>query len=141
VEISVEAYAALMVELAAAAEARAAVLAKHGLDEAGWERVDTHWQGQLSAALDVEGDGVGPVLSAFTVAYEGAQRALAPPITLEQFARVTRLLLAGDDPRAATAKSGVSLSDYTHGSEHWTRQLVTDPDLERRFDELVHRGD
>lgn len=140
-EITVEVYAKVMAELAAERDERAEILSRHGLDEASWERSDAHWQDQLSAAIGAEGDVVGPLLSAFTVAYEAAQRNLAPPITLEQFARATRLLSVNDDPHAASAKAGISLADYARGSEHWSRRLVADPELERRFATLLRQGD
>src|SRR5262245_54344745 len=125
-----------MAELAAAGDARAEVLARHGLDEDRWEVVDDHWQERLSEALDEEGDGVAEIVSLYAAAYERAQRALAPPISLEQFARVTRLLSASGDLRASLAKVGVSMADYVRGSEHWSRRLAADPELERRFHEV-----
>lgn len=139
--MTVEAYAKVMAELAAAGEARAPVLARHGLDESSWEAIDDHWQEALSAALDVEDDGVPEILSSYAAAYEEAQRTLGPPISIEQFAQVTRLLHASGDLRAALAKVGVSLADYVRGSEHWSRQLAADSDLERRFHEVVQRGE
>ncbi|MFT3772981.1 MAG: hypothetical protein QM820_46960 [Minicystis sp.] len=136
-KLSIERYAAVMAELAAAGDARGVVLARHGLDEARWDAVDTYWQAQISAALDQEDDGVAEIISAYAAAYEAAQRALAPPISIEQFAMVTRLLQTSGDLRAALAKVGVSLADYVRGTEHWSRQLATDPDVERRFDDVL----
>jgi hypothetical protein len=123
-----------MAELAAAGEAREAVLARHGLDEERWDAIDTAWQARLSEALADEGDGVPAILSDFAAAYEAAQRALAPPITLEQFARVTRLLAASGDLPAALAGADVSLGAYLRGSEHWSRRLAEEPETERRFE-------
>jgi hypothetical protein len=142
--LGIEAYAQVMAELASAGEtpaARAEALGRHGLDEAGWEVLDAHWQEQLSAALDVDDDGVPEILSAYAAAYEVAQRGLAPPISLDQFAQVTRLLHASGDVRASLAKVGVTLADYVRGSEHWSRRLAGDPELERRFHEVVQKGD
>ncbi len=137
--MTLEAYAQVMAELASAGEAREAALARHGLDEARWEAIDAHWQAELSAALDVDDDGIPEVLSAYASAYEAAQRALAPPISIEQFAQVTRLLQASGDVRASLAKVGVTLADYVRGSEHWSRRLAGDEELERRFQELLRR--
>lgn len=136
-ELTIEAYAALMAELAAAGEARAQVLARHGLDEDRWDAIDTRWQQRLSEALDEEGDGVAELVSVYASAYEAAQRALAPPIALEQLALVTRLLGASGDLRASLAKAGVTLADYVRGTEHWSRLLASDPELERRFDDVL----
>jgi hypothetical protein len=138
--LTVEAYAQVMAELASAGDDRAAVLARHGLTEATWEAADDCWQDELSAALDPEDDGVPEVISRYAAAYEAAQRAIAPPIPLEQFAQVTRLLSASGDLRAALAKVGVTLADYVRGSEHWSRRLAGDEELERRFDEVLRRG-
>jgi hypothetical protein len=135
--LSLEAYAQLMAELVVAGDAREAVLSRHGLTEAQWDAIDAVWQSQLSAALDADDDGVPAIVSAYAAAYEAAQRTLAPPISLPQFARVTRLLNASGDLRAALAKVGVSLAEYTGGSEHWCRRMAEAPALERRFHDLV----
>jgi hypothetical protein len=142
--LSIEAYAQVMAELASAAEgvdARAATLARHGLDEAGWTAVDDHWQDALSAALDPDDDEIPAILESYASAYQAAQRALAEPISVEQLAQVTRLLHASGDVRAALAKVGVSMADYVRGTEHWSRQFAGDPDLERRFHEVLRTGD
>jgi hypothetical protein len=138
--LTIEAYAQVMAELAAEgkdAASREAVLARHGLDEDSWAAVDDRWQDELSAALDPEDDGVPAILSDYAAAYDAAQRGLAPPITVEQLAQVTRLLQASGDVRAALARVGVSLADYVRGTEHWSRLFAGDPDLERRFDEAL----
>jgi hypothetical protein len=134
VDVTVEAYAALMAELAAAGDARGEVRARHGLDEAAWDAIDQAWQDRLSEALDEEGDGVAELLSRHAAAYQAAQSALAPPISLEQLAEVTRRLQVSGDLRASLARVGVSLADYVRGTEHWSRQIATDPEIERRFD-------
>jgi hypothetical protein len=140
VDLTIEAYAAVMAELASAGEARAEALARRGLDEAAWEKIDNHWQARLSEALDQDDDGGATVLSTYAAAYEAAQRSLAPPISLDQFAQVTRLLSASGDLRASLSKVGVTLADYVRGSEHWSRQLAEDPDLERRFEDVLRHG-
>jgi hypothetical protein len=139
-DLDLEAYATVMAELAAAGEARAEVLARRGLDEVRWDAIDTRWQERLSEALAEDSDGVPALLAAYTAAYEAAQRALAPPISLEQFARVTRLLQATGDLHAALAKVGVTLSDFVRSNEHWSRRMAEDPAEERRFQDAL-RGD
>ena len=140
VDQTIEAYAQVMAELASAGEARGPVLSRHGLDEASWAAIDDRWQARLSAALDVDDDGVPELLSAYAAAYGLAQRALAAPISLDQFALVTRLLNASGDLRASLAKVGVTLADYVRGSEHWSRRLAGEPDLEARFHEVLRTG-
>lgn len=139
---TLEAYTLVMAELASADDARAEVLARHGLDEARWEALDTLWQDRLSAAMDQDpdDDGVPEIISAYAAAYEAAQRAIAAPISLDQFALMTRLLEASGDVRASLARVGISMADYVRGSEHWTRQLAGDPELERRFHEVLRGG-
>jgi hypothetical protein len=137
---TIEEYAALMAELAAAGDGRAAVLARHGLDEDGWEAIDARWQDALSAALDEEGDGVADLVSRHAAAYQAAQQALTASISLEQLAQVTRRFQASGDLRASLAKVGVTLAEYVQGTEHWSRQIATDPEIERRFDEALRRA-
>ncbi len=128
--LSLEAHAGLMAELAAAGEARAQVLAKHGLDEDQWEAIDGVFQAQLSEALAQEGDGLHPLVAAHAAAYEAARRALAAPISLERFAEVTRLFSATGDIRAALARVGVTMSEYVAASSHWSRRMAEDPATE-----------
>src|SRR5439155_19594032 len=119
---------------------RAEVLARHGLDEDRWTAIDDHWQDRLSEAMDEEGDGVAQLISDYAAAYEAAQRGLAPRITIEQFARVTRLFSASGDVRAALVKVGVTLADYVRASEHWSRRMAEDPELEERFHRALGGG-
>lgn len=140
VELDVTAYATLMAELAASADDRAEVLARHGLDERAWDAIDAAWQERLSAALDDDGDGVPEIISRYAAAYEAAQRASGPLISLEQFARVTRLLQASGDVRAALARAGVTMAAYVRGSEHWSGRIAGDPELERRFEDALRDG-
>lgn len=138
VNLGVAAYAAVMAELLSApAPARAAVLAGHGLDEEGWAAADAYWQARLSEAMDAEGDDVPEVLSVYAAAYEAAQRAQAAPISVEQFARVTRLFQSNGDITGALAKVGVTMADYVRASEHWSRRMAEDPALEQRFHEAL----
>ncbi|MDI1443574.1 hypothetical protein [Polyangium sp. 6x1] len=139
-DLDLEAYATVMAELAAAGSARDEVLARRGLSEERWEAIDAHWQERLTEALAEDDDGVPALLAAYTAAYEVAQRALAPPIPLERFARITRLLQATGDLQAALAKVGVTLADYARSNEHWSRRMAEDPDDERRFQAAL-RGD
>jgi hypothetical protein len=138
--VDIEAYARVMAELAAAGDARGEVLARHGLDEARWEAIDTRWQDEISAAIDVEDDGIPEIVSAYAAAYEAAQRSLGPPISIEQFARVTRLLQASGDVRASLARASVTMAEYVRGSEHWSRRIAEDPEIERAFDEALREG-
>ncbi|WP_437964699.1 hypothetical protein WMF04_34185 [Sorangium sp. So ce260] len=135
--LDLEAYATVMAQLAASSGAQEDVLARHGLGEARWDAADTYWQARLSEAVADESDGVPALLAAYSAAYQAAQRAAAPPISLEQFAGVTRLLQSTGDVHAALAKVGVTLADYVRASEHWSRRMAQDPEPERRFREAI----
>lgn len=139
-DLDLETYAAVMAELVAAGDGRAAVLARRGLDEERWEAVDAAWQARIEEAMAEEGEGVPALLAAYAAAYGAAQRVLAPPISLEQFARITRFLQATGDIQAALAKVGATLADYVRSNEHWSRRMAEDPAEERRFQEAL-RGD
>lgn len=139
-DLDVEAYAALMAELAAAGDARGEVLLRHGLDEGSWDVIDTLWQGRLSDAVDVEDDGVPEIVTRYAAAYEEAQRRFGELLSVEQFARVTRLLGATGDLRAALARTGVKLADFVRASEHWSRRIAEDPDVERAFEDALRDG-
>lgn len=138
-DLDLAAYAAVMAELATAGDKRAEVLARRGLDEDQWDAIDTDWQARLSESLAEDADGVPALLAAYAAAYEAAQRTLASPLPLEQFARVTRLLQATGDMQAALAKEGVTLSDYTRSLEHWSRRMAEDPAEARRFQDALTR--
>ncbi|WP_437313954.1 hypothetical protein [Sorangium sp. So ce385] len=131
--LDLETYARVMARLAESGGARAEVLARHGVDEARWDAADAHWQARLSGALADEDEPVPALLAAYCEAYQAASRAAAPPVSLEQFARVTSLLQSTGDVQAALAQVGVTLADYVRGSEHWSRRMAEDSGMERRF--------
>lgn len=132
-------YAQIMAELVHAGEARDEVLLRRGLTEETWDEIDAHWQTRLFDMDDEDDQGVSPLLTAYTRAYEAAQAALGAAISLEQFAEATRLLQATGDLRASLKRVGITLADYIRGSEHWSRQIVLDKDLERRFAAILGR--
>ena len=52
----------------------------------------------------------------------------------------TQISLDSEVLRQAKAKAadlGVSLAEYVRGTEHWSRQIATDPEIERRFHEAL----
>lgn len=138
-ECDVEMYAQIMAELVHAGEARDEVLLRRGLTEETWDEIDAHWQTQLFDMDDEDELGVSPLLTAYTRAYEAAQASLGAAISLEQFAEATRLLQATGDLRASLQRVGITFADYIRGSEHWSRKIVLDKDLERRFTAILGR--
>lgn len=137
-DLDIEAYAAIMAELAAAAgDGRAAVLARRGLDEERWDALDTFWQDRLSEAMADDSDGVSPLLASYTAAYDAARRALDAPISLQRFAEATRLLQVTGDLRSALARAGISFAAFVRGSEHWSPRIAREPEIERQFSEAL----
>lgn len=140
-DISLDEYAKIMAELAAAGENRNGVLARRGFDEASWETIDEFWQDRLSASLEEntldDDNPASALVSAYTAAYASAQRALAPPISLEQFARMTRLLQASGDLNASLSKVGITLAEYTRASDHWAREMTQDASLKDEFSRVL----
>jgi hypothetical protein len=128
-----------MAELVEAREAQAEVLSRRGLTEARWEEIDAYWQERMFEAMDDDEDGVSPLLASYASAYEAAQRSLGATISLEQFAEVTRLLHATGDLSASLVRVGITLADYVRGSEYWSRRIVLDAELERRFSGALGR--
>lgn len=156
-EIDVETYAQIMAELVHAGETRDEVLTRRGLTEEAWDEVDSYWQARLFEGDDENEQGFGaqgaagnpesqmfnqevsPLLTAYAKAFEAAQRTLGSAISLEQFAETTRLLQATGDLRASLLRVGITFADYIRGSEHWSRKIVLDKDLERRFAAILGR--
>jgi hypothetical protein len=139
VDLDAAGYARICVERGAGGEPRARVLARHGLDEASWRAADAAWQERISEAMAADGDEVPAVLSEIATATAAAQEAIAPPISLEQFALATRLVDAGADLGAALAAAGVTLAEYVRGSQHRSRRIAEDAAIEARF-EAALRG-
>jgi hypothetical protein len=122
---------------------RAAVLARHGLDEDAWEIAEDTWQARLSSALEAwEDDGVPPLLAELEAAQAAARARIAGDriLELERFAGAVREMGRGGDPVAALARAGVSAGDFARASGVWTARMATDPALAARFAQLVGRG-
>jgi hypothetical protein len=119
---------------------RAAVLARHGLDEDAWEMAEDAWQARLSSALETwEEDGVPPLLAELEAAQAAARARIAGDQILElaRFAGAVREMGRGGDPVAALARAGVSAADFARASGVWTARMAIDPALAARFAELV----
>ncbi|MEJ7731323.1 MAG: hypothetical protein WKG00_19175 [Polyangiaceae bacterium] len=131
-------YAEISVELVIGH--RAAVLARHGLDEDGWEIVEDAWQARLSSALETwQDDGVPPLLAELEAAQAAARARIAGTeiLALERFAAAVCEMGRGGDPVAALARAGVSAADFARASGVWTARMATDPVLAARFAQLV----
>lgn len=136
--LDLQQYAAISAELVI--EERAAVLARHGLDEEAWERVEDAWQARLSEELEAwEEDGVPPLLAELEAAQAAARARVRGDevLPLERFAAAVREMGRGGDPVAALTRAGVSNADFTRASALWTGRMATDPALAARFAEIV----
>lgn len=136
----VAAYGAIAGALAAGRRPRAEVLAEHGLDEEMWQGIDDAWQAMLSVAITACEVGVPPLLTAYAEAFALAQRAEAQPalLSLERYVEATRALERSNGEIAAAMKNvGVTLDEFLRANEHWARRMIADPELARRFAELL----
>jgi len=132
----VDTYATITAELAQPETPREVVLARHGLDEESWVALDHYWQDRLSSALDEDVEGVPPLIAAYAAAFERARAAArkhATILPIERFADATREIQRRGDPVAALKHVGVSLEDFLRANEHWTKAMISDPDLLQRF--------
>lgn len=129
-------YAELAAALADPGADRAALLGARGLNEDGWEALDAHFQARIDRAMDDDGDGVPPLVAAYAEAFARARAALRRDrgvISLERYADATREIQRRGDPKAALQHVGVTLEEFLHASEHWTRRMLEDPALFTRF--------
>ena len=132
----VETYASVTAALADGRRPREAILRDQGLDEESWAALDQFWQDRLSTSLEEEVDGVPPLMAAYALAFERAQATLheaEPILPIERFAEATREIQRRGDPVAALKHVGVTLAQFLRANEHWTRRMIEDPDLLRRY--------
>ncbi|WP_437282031.1 hypothetical protein WME90_16160 [Sorangium sp. So ce375] len=132
----VEAYATLAAQLADPSADRAALLAEHGLDEAGWEALDDAWQARLSEADDEDGEDVGvpPLVVAFAEAFARAQRARAKSeLSFERFLEAARELKRGTDMATVLSRLDLTLEDYLGAQQRWTAAMLEDEALMAQF--------
>ncbi len=121
-------YAALCAELASAAD-RAAVLARHGLDEERWSELEDRWLDELSRAEEEhEGDSPPPLVLAFAEAFSRAQQRGLAVLPFERYAEITRDLCGGRDVAVVLARHRVELAEYLRAHRHWTELIARDPD-------------
>jgi len=134
----IEAYAALQMRLIGVeGEARAALLAAHGLTEESFDALDERAQDALSRALDASEAGVPPLVARYDAALKKAHEGLEPPLSLDRFAEATLVMRAGGDPTKALARIGITFTDYFRSSQVWASRLSKDDELAQRFAALV----
>jgi hypothetical protein len=146
--LDLDAWVELSVELSDPAVDRTAALRARGLDEDAWEALDDAWQQRLSDAdahLDAGGgdpDGaVPPLVAVHAEAFARAQaaRTQGPPLDFAAFVELTRAIERRPDIAAILRRFQVTLQQLLHSQAHWTKRMLEDPELARRFDE-ARRG-
>ncbi|WP_437603821.1 hypothetical protein [Sorangium sp. So ce590] len=135
--VDLDTYARISAELAEAPAARSSVLASHGLDEVRWMDVEMTWLLRVATAALQADLSLGQDLDR---AYTAAQAALGPSepvLPLEDYARLTARIEAGEPPSAVLAGARLSLSSYSRQQRAWTQRLAADPTLARTYRERV----
>lgn len=138
-----EAWVTLSVELADPTVDREAALRAHGLDDDAWEALDDDWQARLSAAEEADdSDGVPPLVAAHAEAFARAQmaRTQGPPLDFATFVEVTRAIARQPDIAAVLRRFDITLERLLLSQGHWTKRMMEDPELEKRFDEARRGG-
>lgn len=136
----VHAYASLGAALADPSEAREALLATHGLDEAGWDAIEEAWQGRFDAADEAHGDaeGIPPLLTTYAEAFARAQATRGGAgMPFEGFVDVARAFARGDDAQGLLRRFGTTLEDYLAAQRDWTARMLEDAELAGRFEKAM----
>ncbi|MEJ7731836.1 MAG: hypothetical protein WKG00_21830 [Polyangiaceae bacterium] len=146
--LDLDAWVELSVELSDPVVDRASVLRARGLDEDAWEALDDAWQQRLSDAdahLEADGGdpdaGVPALVAAHAEAFVRAQaaRTQGPPLDFAAFVELTRAIERQPDISAVLRRFQLTLQQLLRSQAHWTKRMLEDPELARRFDE-ARRG-
>lgn len=132
----VEVYAALAARLADPGADRAALLAEHGLDEAGWEALDDAWQARIEEADEDDGEEVGvpPLVAAFAETFARVQRGRAKSeLSFERFLEAARAMKRGTDMATVLSRLDLTLEDYLSAQQRWTAAMLEDDELMAQF--------
>ncbi len=132
----VETYAQILAQLARGAD-RAATLEGHGLDESGFDEMETRVLEALEAADDP--DGIPAAVARFDAAMRAAPATGSPPPSLEAFAHAFVVAQEGGNVSERLAERGSSLTVLLRGSDHYVPRFAKEPDLLDRFRALISR--
>ena len=135
-DVDVVAYARLACALSHPEADREALLAEHGLDEEGFQRVEEAWSDRLTAAEEAHGDrdGIPPLVLAHAKAFAAAQREQAGALlSFERYVEITRALQRGRDIATVLDRFSTDLATYLTSHHHFTLELARDPDLAAAF--------
>lgn len=114
---------------------RAAIFARHGIDEARWREVEQTWMLRIAASLLVSD------LSLQRAYDDGCAEAMrggaAPDLALEDYAALVAAIEAGRAPAAALAQAGLSVATWASAHSAWAARIAADPALASEFRRLV----
>ncbi len=132
-------YAQLMTRLASG-QPRDSVLTGAGLDERSWTEVEKTWGLRLAKAAQ---QGQTHVLLEFERAVADAQSNCPPPEpshSLEIYAAMVARIEQGMAPMDVCAHFGLKLGQFFELQQAWTRRIVREPEIGRKFRGMVERG-
>jgi hypothetical protein len=130
------AYAGVAASLAQRSEPRAATLARSGLTEARWTRIEKTWLLRVATAFLRDDVSLG---KDHDEAFQAAQRALAgdPATTLEEYAALVAEIEGGRDAAQAMAAAGLSPAAFAAVQRRWAARIAADPGLASSFRAMV----
>lgn len=132
-------YAQLMTRLASG-QPRDSVLTGAGLDERSCTEVEKAWGLRLAKAAQ---QGQTHVLLEFERAVADAQSNCPPPEpshSLEIYAAMVAQIEQGMTPLDVCAHFGLKLRQFFELQQAWTRRIVGEPEIGRRFRGMVEAG-
>jgi hypothetical protein len=130
------AYAGVAAALAQRAEPRAVTLARAGLNEARWTRIEKTWLLRIAGAFLRQDVSLG---KEHDDAFQAAQAALAgdPATTLEEYAALIAEIEGGRDAAQAMTCAGLSPAAFAAVQRRWTARVAADPGLASSFRAMV----
>lgn len=132
-------YAQLMTRIASG-QPRDSVLTGAGLDERSWTEVERACGLRLAKAAQ---EGQTHVLLEFERAIADAQSNCPPPEpshSLEIYAAMVAQIEQGMTPMDVCAHFGLKLRQFFELQQAWTRRIVGEPEIGRRFRGMVEMG-
>lgn len=109
--------------------ALARALQQAGLTEKEWDAESSHWEDELSLALEQE-DEVSPLILEYSAAVQAAQNALAgAPLALETFSHILGEVQRGTPLDHVLRQRHISLPEFLSAQRHWMARAAADPEV------------
>jgi hypothetical protein len=130
------AYASVVARLADRGEPRARVLARAGLDEQRWLKIEKTWLVRIATAFLQDDPSLG---KEHDDAFQAAQNALAgePETSLADYANLVAQIEEGRAPAQAIAAAGLTPSGFAQVQRRWAATIAADGDLASSFRAMV----